>query len=518
MLRRFLRNTAISAAAYGIAGVLGLFAVGVIARSYGLSVLGLVVLARAFLPTGFLALVDLGVSETTTQAVARGRIGDWRVANERVSLLGMIAAVTGIASSLILWAAGSFLTGIFRVPPEQITAFISILHVTAVVLPICFLGLVVEGFLKGFEYYGWLRATEVGSNLIYVAIIYVLSSSGADFEWLAYAYLATVVGKYLVLAIIVCQAGQCVSMRIGLWSAPVRRDILHRCWLMFNSRIGGTLQQPVPPLVIGALFGPTEVGTFDLITRLPRFLKATMAPLYAAILPISTRLDETTDERRFQMLGRSGLILPSALLVPALVVVATFSKDILRIWVGPQYAGQWPWLALSLCIPAVTAILGSGQTALIVRSSYLRLSTRLIYWQVFTQYAISFVFLFWLREAAFIVGWAVSYVLFAPLFACYMLAEIGLPNALFWLHLTKLAIVAIILVIAVLIYEQISAPTNLISLMLVGGLASTLAWILSFGIVLSRSDRAMFRKFAQATIPIPRYISSKISRLVSDQD
>ena len=77
MLRRFVQNTAISAVAYALAGVLGLFAVGLIAKSYGLAVLGLIVLVRAFLPTGFLALVDFGVSETTTQAVARGRVGDW---------------------------------------------------------------------------------------------------------------------------------------------------------------------------------------------------------------------------------------------------------------------------------------------------------------------------------------------------------------------------------------------------------------------------------------------------------
>ncbi len=83
MLRGFLQNTAISAVAYAVAGVLGLFAVGVIARSYGVAVLGLIVLTRSFLPTGFFALIDLGVSNPTTQFVARGRVGDWTVANEK---------------------------------------------------------------------------------------------------------------------------------------------------------------------------------------------------------------------------------------------------------------------------------------------------------------------------------------------------------------------------------------------------------------------------------------------------
>ena len=164
MLRRFLHNTAISAAAYGLAGVLGLLAVGLIARSYGLAVLGLIVLARAFLPSGFLALVDLGVSEITTQAVARGRGGDWAVASEKVSLLAVIAGATGIASGMALWICAAPLAMIFKVAPDETEAFVSILSVTAFVLPIAFLGLIAEGTLKGFEEYGWLRLTEVGSN------------------------------------------------------------------------------------------------------------------------------------------------------------------------------------------------------------------------------------------------------------------------------------------------------------------------------------------------------------------
>jgi Na+-driven multidrug efflux pump len=153
VLRRFVQNTAISAVAYALAGVLGLFAVGLIAKSYGLAVLGLIVLSRAFLPTGFLALIDLGVSETTIQAVARGRVGDWALASEKVSLLTVIAAVIGVTSGVLLWAVSGQLAVVFKVAPDQAEAFVSILKVTALALPIAFLGLIAEGTLKGFEQY-----------------------------------------------------------------------------------------------------------------------------------------------------------------------------------------------------------------------------------------------------------------------------------------------------------------------------------------------------------------------------
>ncbi|XSC45918.1 lipopolysaccharide biosynthesis protein [Bradyrhizobium sp. RDT10] len=412
MLRRFVHNTAISAVAYALAGVLGLLAVGLIAKSYGLAVLGLIVLSRAFLPTGFLALVDFGVSETTTQAVARGRVGDWAVASEKISLLAVIAAATGIASGVVLWSTAVQLTAIFKVAPDQAEAFVAILRVTALALPIAFVGLIAEGTLKGFEQYGWLRLTEVGSNVLYVTAISVFAWRGAPFEWIAYSYLAVTVTKHFVLVGVIVAFG--TSLRFRSWSAASSRDVFHRCWLMFNNRIAGTFQQTLVPLAIGVLYSPVEVGTYDLITRLPRFLKATMAPLHSAILPISTHIDEATDTRRLQMLGRNGLVLPGAVIVPVLVVVALFSGEILKVWVGPQHSDQWPWLAISMLVPATTVMLGAGQTALMVRSDFLRLNTRLLYLQVGLQYLVTGLGLVLFREQAFILGWAVSYVVFAP--------------------------------------------------------------------------------------------------------
>lgn len=496
MLRRFLHNTAISAVAYGVAGVLGLLAVGVIARSYGLTVLGLIVIVRAFLPSGFLALVDLGVSEVTTQAVARGRIGDWPVASEKVSLLTVIAGVAGTASGIALWVAAAPLAAIFKVAPDQIEVFITILRVTALVLPVTFLGLVVEGALKGFEEYGWLRLTEVGGNLLYVASVYIAVWRDVPFEWVAYSYLAMIVAKYLVLAVVIYLMARVTPLRFGRWRTESRQDVFHRCWLMFNNRLAGSFQMTLVPLAIGALYSPAEVGTYDLITRLPRFLKAVMSPLYSAILPVSTRIED--DTRRLQILGRNGLVLPAAIVIPVLVVIGLFSDEILTVWVGAQHADQWPWLALSLCVPAVTVTLGAGQATLMVKSDFFRLNNRYLYLQVLAQYVLTALTIAWFRERAFILGWAVSYVVFAPLVAQQMLSFMNLPGSLFWEQVGRQMLVAVILAAAAAAYRMYSSTEGLVGLVVVGGVGCIGAWILSITLILSRRDRAMFGQFARA--------------------
>lgn len=497
MLRRFLHNTAISAVAYGIAGVLGLFAVGLIAKSYGLAVLGLIVLLRSFLPSGFLAVIDLGVSEITTQVIAKGRLGDWSTAGEKVSLLTLIALATGVLSGILLWFFAADLAVLFKVHTDQSGDFTAVLKVTALMMPIAFLGLAAEGALKGFEQYSWLRLTEVAGSVAYVAAIFVAAWDSLSFAWIAYVYVATIVAKNMVLVLVVFILARNTTLRFRSWSPASRYDVVYRCWLMLNNRIAGTFQQTLVPLAIGALYSPVEVGTYDVLTRLPRFLKSTMSPLYSAILPISAHIDERTDVRRLQLLGRNGLVLPAAIVVPILVVVALFSEDILRIWVGSQHSSEWLWLALSLVVPAVSVMLGAGQTALMVRPDFLRLNTQLLYLQVLVQYLVTAIAMAWLHERAFILGWLLSYAVFAPLTAHRMLSVMHLPRMLFWQQLGRQVLVAAVLALGTLAYKAYATPHTLSALILVGAIACIAAWALSVALILSQSDRVMFSRFAR---------------------
>jgi hypothetical protein len=184
--------------------------------------------------------------------------------------------------------------------------------------------------------------------------------------------------------------------------------------------------------------------------------------------------------------------------IPVLVVIGLFSTEILRVWVGPQHADQWPWMALSLFVPAVSIMLGAGQTALIVRPDFLRLNTRYLYWQVFTQYAVTALTLVWFRERAFILGWALSHVVFAPLIARGMLSFMSLPSSLFWDQVRRQAIVAVILAVTIGAYKTYSSPESIAGLVVVGGLACIAAWVLSAALILSSKDRAMFGRFTRA--------------------
>ncbi|MGE0626204.1 MAG: lipopolysaccharide biosynthesis protein [Hyphomicrobiaceae bacterium] len=495
MLRRLVQNTMISAVAFGIAGVLGLIAVAVIARSYGFAALGMIVLVRNLLPTGFLALIDFGVADTTTQSVARARGGgNWVAAGERVTLLLIGSVVIGIASAILLWSAAFWLAQLFRVADDQQAAFIGMTRATAAVLLVAFPGLIAEGLLKGFERYGWLRLVEIAGSFSYVAAVLLIAAWQMPYQWIAYAFLIVTAVRCILLGLVASRLARGSPLRLQKWGEESRADVALRSGLMFNNRVVGILQQQLPPMAIGALLGAGPVGIYDILTRLPRFLKSTLGLISSAILPTSARIDETSDTVRQHMLGRGGFVLPAAMALPALGVVAMFSKDILSLWVGPTFAAYWPWLALMMVVPAVGVLIGPGQVALYVRSDFMRLTTRLLMLQAVLQYLLTFAFFAWFSERAFIIGQAVSMTVFAPILANNMLKTWGLPPSLFWSQVGRHAVVLLAVAGWAAVIQAAFAPFNLLGLGAVMAGCCVLAWLGCYLVVLGGQDRAVLKR------------------------
>ena len=73
MIKRLIQNTIISTVAFGAAAILGLIVIPVIIRTWGVTEFGLIVITRLLLPSGMMAVLDLGLSEVATQVVARAQ-------------------------------------------------------------------------------------------------------------------------------------------------------------------------------------------------------------------------------------------------------------------------------------------------------------------------------------------------------------------------------------------------------------------------------------------------------------
>ena len=79
-----------------------------IIRTWGVTEFGLIVITRLLLPTGMMAVLDLGLSEVATQAVARAREHrDWDLASRQLSFLTVLSILLALVLSTGNLAGGT---------------------------------------------------------------------------------------------------------------------------------------------------------------------------------------------------------------------------------------------------------------------------------------------------------------------------------------------------------------------------------------------------------------------------
>lgn len=415
MLKQLIRNTVISSAAFGVAAVLGLIVIPVIIRTWGVTEFGLIVLARILLPTGMMGLLDFGLSEVTTQAIARAREHrNWRLAGQQLSLLTVLAIALAAMLALVIWIGAPYLTVALRVDPAHVEKFSQILRYTALANLVLIPALVWEGIIKGFERYNILRLAEVSSTIAYVGLTVWASRAAAPFEVVVYIYLASIVMR-AGLVFIAAFVAVVRKVRLAMWDAPIRRDLLHRCALFAQGKLTGGLALPLQPFLVGLLFGPKGVGIYDAVVRLSRVAKVIIGLVASALLPVASRLDERGNAKAFQRLGEFGLIILPMFTVPALVAAAVLSPQIMQVWIGPQMVPYAFWMGLSFVVPICAQYLVFANVMFLTRTDVQSRLNRLMIYQLAVWAVVAIATLHIYDERALILGQVVGNALILPL-------------------------------------------------------------------------------------------------------
>jgi len=325
-----------------------------------------------------------------------------------------MSVVLGVLLAIVLILVAPGLASAFRVEPADRAKFVDMLRATGAALVLFMPALVLEGLVKGFERFGQLRVLEVAATMTYAALTVALIRGGYGLQTIQYAFLGVTLLKYLSLAAWMGKALRQSGLSLGPWTREDFGEVWHRSSLLVLGKFGSALQSLTPPLIIAALSGPSSVGLYDMLMRLPRFLKPALGILASAVLPAASRLHGAGNDRQIQALGRHGTWLPPFLTLGPIVGLMLFSEAILLYWVGSRYAEYASWLALALTIPACMVLIQFGLSALQIHRTYIQRSNRLLYTSVVVQFMVSFAVYPMFLERSFILGQAVALVGLMP--------------------------------------------------------------------------------------------------------
>jgi O-antigen/teichoic acid export membrane protein len=492
MIKRLIQNTIISTAAFGAAALLGLIVIPVIIRTWGVTEFGLIVLARLLLPTGMMGLLDLGLSEVTTQAVARAREHrDWTLAGQQLSFLTVLSILLAFVLSTTIWLGAPYLTLMLKVDPDHVKRFTHILRITALGNLILVPALVWEGVVKGFERYNLLRIAELMSTTAYVALTIWAARTEAPFEVVAYIYLATILMRALLVLI---AAASALGKRTGLsiWPTGVRRELLHRCSVFAQGKLIGGIALPIQPFLVGLLFGPHGVGTYDALVRLSRVAKVVVGLLTSALLPVASRLEERGSSSTFQQVGEFGLIMLPMFTVPPLVAAAALSPNVMQVWLGPHLSQYAFWMSLSFVVPLCAQYLAFGNVIFLTRTEIQSKLNILMFFQLLIWAAAAYATLGIFAERALIFGQVIGNIVILPWQIWTQSRALKLDQARFLRVLGTQAVVLIGEGVLLSLLADRLATNSLVGLAMVAGAVSFMTWVIQYFLVLEPRHRAMF--------------------------
>lgn len=471
MFKSLIQNTLISSAAFFAVSVLGLLLVPYLMSAYGVAGFGVISMARLFVPLMGMGIFDLGFGEIAAHSVARARVErDWEHAQAVLFQIFLLALFTGaVLGGLLYLLAASIgewmsITGALRVH------FQDALELTAVLLPLLFVSLVFEGVIKGFEEFKLQRLIEVLVALAYTASAIYMVQTGISLYWVCVVFLLAQSGRALLALVFARRLLRPYSSTFNRFCPNARAEIWTRSPGLSVSKILGTTQSNGPVLLISFLLGPTSVGVYEALSRIPRFAKSIVGLVNGIVQPMAARLDSgeqsTTDMAK--LIG-NGTLLLGCVVLPLYASAMAFSEPILRIWLSNEFSDLWYWQSALFVFPALAGLVGFGASALIGRVKSVLSFNRIALFFIVVQLCIGLLLQSWLKEFAFIVGQVVAAV-FAFAFQLKVIHRaVTLPVSV---YRRLVAVFLIVFVLALPSYYLAQQVESLLELAFAGALSA----------------------------------------------
>lgn len=349
------RNAALNLAAQAVPLVAALVAIPWLIRGLGADRFGVLTLAWAAI--GYFGLVDLGLGRALTHAVAT-RLGSNRE-DELVAVtwtaLGVMFLLGALGAVMLAAATPWLVTVALKIPPGLTAESARSFYLLAASLPFVVSTAGLRGIIEAhqhfglatmlrmplaiFSYAGPLVALPFTNRLDAVVAVLVL---GRLVTWVA--HLALCVKQYAFL-----------RHRIAIRPAVIRPLLRVGGW-MTVSNVVSPLMTYFDRFLIGALLPVAAVAyyvtPFEGVMKLLLFPTALMGVLFPAFAESFAR-----DRARTVQLFDKGARAVVVVIFPVSLVLVALAPEILRVWVGPEFAHAGSavlrWLAVGALINSI---------------------------------------------------------------------------------------------------------------------------------------------------------------------
>src|SRR6266481_400599 len=253
---------------------------------------------------------------------------------------------TGVCALVVIstFLLAPWLPRFFPVREGLTESFRSVFLLAGVAQGLIFPLIVFGGSLQAAARFDQVYMLRVGSLAVRViGIVAVLRAGGGLFGVGAATILPNVL-FYLAQVPLAFRAIPGMSLHPRWMSKSAFKDIFRYGVVTFAVGIGQQFRSNIYPLIIARFLEPAAVTLFSLPTKLLAIPTEGIGTMTEIVNPISSKLEAHKDFaalRKVILLSVQGAFL---LLAPIAVFLLVFGRQLLSLWVGPQYVSAYPLL------------------------------------------------------------------------------------------------------------------------------------------------------------------------------
>lgn len=357
------RNAVLNFAGQGLPLVVGVVTIPFTLRGLGVDRYGL--LSFVWVILGYFAIFDLGLGRATTKYVAEA-LG----ANNEEKVPELVG--TAVTVQLLLGTLGAIsvasitpllVNRILTIPPALRGEAASIFYLLAVSIPVVLTASSFSGILEAAQRFDFVNAVKIPSNLL----IFALPAVGLLLGF----HLVGIVGLMLLSRLLSCVTLLVLDFKVFPSLKKVRPSLVlfrtlfaYGGWVTVSSVIGPILVY-LDRFLIGSILSVSALAyyttPYEAVTRLgiiPASLAMTLFPTFSALEGVGER------DRLGRIFARSVKYIVLAL-APIVLVVVLFAQDVLRLWLGSDFAMQSAPVLKILAIGVLFNALGQVPYALV---------------------------------------------------------------------------------------------------------------------------------------------------------
>jgi O-antigen/teichoic acid export membrane protein len=323
----------------GLALPLGLafFVMPIAARYLGAARFGLLGLAWAV--TEYLTLFDLGLGRALVKFIADALDRDRQTLSQIVSVSVAAQVATGIIGGIAFYLSAPLLVhSVFQVGPDLAAEATSVFEIVGLSVPVVLLTSAQRGILEGAQRFDLSATVKMLSSAVSLCIPAVGALYGASLPPIMVGILISRLVICAAYAVAIRRALPGLSLvRRGDW-AVARRIFSFGAWVLVSNTISPLLVY-FDRFALGSIAGLFAVGLYTAPYEGVTRTLVIPASLIGTLLPALTSIEARSERDRFARLTASAERTLSVVMAIPVGIVMVYAPELLRLWLGVQYAG-----------------------------------------------------------------------------------------------------------------------------------------------------------------------------------